>query len=235
MEGWIKLHRKFISWEWFNVDEMLKLFIFLLLSANHETVKWKGIEIKRGQLLTGRKSLHEKTKISEQTLRTCLSRLEKTGEINQQSTNKYTIITICNYESYQGDKKQTNQLTNQQLTNNQPTTNQQLTTNNNDNNVNNEKEPKDRDSVLISSIQIKDEYIDIFKKWLMYKRNRTESYKSKDSVQLAYNKLFKFSKGDITKAIEIIENSMANNWSGFFELKQPVTTEPHQRKLPYLN
>ena len=142
MEGWIKLHRKFVEWEWFNVDEMVKLFIYLLLTANHEATKWRGIEIKRGQLLTGRKSLHDKTKISEQTLRTCLSRLEKTGEINLKSTNKYTIITICNYESYQSNQPTTNQLTNQQLTNDQPTTNQQLTTNKNDKKEKNDNNDK---------------------------------------------------------------------------------------------
>jgi hypothetical protein len=123
MEGWIKLHRKFLDWEWYTVDEMVKLFIHLLLSANHEDNTWRGIKIERGQLVTGINSLHEKTKIPIQTLRTCLSRLEKTGEINKQSTNKYTIITICNYNSYQVYETTTNKQPNKRVTNNQQTTN----------------------------------------------------------------------------------------------------------------
>ena len=219
MEGWIKLHRKFVEWEWFNVDEMVKLFIYLLLTANHETTKWRGIEIKRGQLLTGRKSLHDKTKISEQTLRTCLSRLEKTGEINLQSTNRFTIITISNYDSYQSNQPTTNQLTNQQLTSDQPTTNQQLTTNKNDKKEKNEKNIINKDEILVNSLEIKNGYSEVFLRWLKYKRSRNESYKNKDSAFLAYEKLYKLSSGDHNKAIQIIENSMANNWAGLFELK----------------
>ena len=122
-EGWIKLHRKFEDWEWFNNSEMVHLFIYLLLNANHEDGKWRGIDIKRGQILTGLHTLNEHTKISIQKLRTCLSKLEKTGEINKQTTNKYSIITIINYDSYQGYQQTNNKQPNKQLTNNQQATN----------------------------------------------------------------------------------------------------------------
>lgn len=122
-EGWIKLHRKFKDWEWFNNSEMVHLFIYLLLNANHEDGKWRGIDIKRGQILTGLHTLNEHTKISIQKLRTCLSKLEKTGEINKQTTNKYSIITIINYDSYQGYQQTNNKQPNKQLTNNQQATN----------------------------------------------------------------------------------------------------------------
>ena len=132
METWIKLYRKFSEWEWFNISEMVHLFIYLLLNANNSENEWRGIKVKRGQLITGRNNLSENTGISSQTIRTCLNRLKSTNEITIKSTNKYSIITICNYEVYQGCKnranQQTNQQTNQQLTSNQPATNQQLTT-----------------------------------------------------------------------------------------------------------
>ena len=138
MEGWIKLYRKLSEWEWFNISEMVHLFIYLLLNANHEKGEWRGIIVERGQIITGRNTLTEKTGITQQTIRTCLNRLKSTNEITITSTNKYSIITICNYESYQGcvngSNQQINQLPNQQLTSNQPATNQQLTTNNNNKN-----------------------------------------------------------------------------------------------------
>ena len=133
--GWIKIYRKFSDWEWFKISEMVHLFIFLLINCNHKDNKWQGINIKRGQIITGRKELSFKTGISEQTIRTCLKKLELTKEITVKSTNKYSIITVCNYDSYQ-DKTE---ITNQQLTNNQPATNQQLTTNKNDKNKKNDK------------------------------------------------------------------------------------------------
>lgn len=122
-DGWIKIYRKFSDWEWFNISEMVHLFIYLLINANHQDGEWRGIKVKRGQIITGRSSLYEKTKISEQTIRTCLTRLEKTGEITRKSTNKYSIITICKYEDYQTCQPTDQPSTNQQLTSNQPATN----------------------------------------------------------------------------------------------------------------
>lgn len=67
------------------------------------------------------------TNLTPQTIRTCLNRLKSTNEITSKSTNKFTIITICNYDSYQAQNfsanKQINKQTNKQLTNKQQTTN----------------------------------------------------------------------------------------------------------------
>ena len=123
MEGWIKLHRKFTEWEWFNISEMVHLFVYLLLNANSEDGEWRGIKIKRGQIITGLNALNEKTKISIQTLRTCLARKKKKRKIKTQVTNQYRIITICHYDSYQGSQQTTNKQTNKRLTSNQQTTN----------------------------------------------------------------------------------------------------------------
>ena len=136
MDGWIKIHRKFVEWEWFEDSEMVHLFLYLLLKANHKENKWKGILIKRGTLITSRSKLSEATKIPEQTIRTCINRLKRTNEITTttDSTKQFTIITICNYDSYQEE----NTSTNQPPTNHQPTTNQPPTTNKNDNNKKND-------------------------------------------------------------------------------------------------
>ena len=128
MEGWIKLYRKFCEWEWFNISEMVHLYIHLLLNANQKDGEWRGILIKRGQILTGLNSLNEKTGISIQTLRTCLLRLESTNEITSKVTNKYRIITIIRYDDYQNINGVTNKLNNKQ-NNKQLTSNQQSTNN----------------------------------------------------------------------------------------------------------
>ena len=127
--GWIKLHRRITKWEWYQDSRMVHLFLHLLLIANHEPRKWQGIIVQRGQLISGRLKLSQETGISEMTIRTCLKKLKSTNEITIKSTNRYSVITICNYETYQDSNQTTNQLTNQQLTSNQPATNQQLTSN----------------------------------------------------------------------------------------------------------
>lgn len=123
--GWVKLHRQFKDWEWYNKSEMVHLFIHCLIKANFKDGSFQGIECKKGSFITSLKHLSDETNISIQTIRTCLKKLQLTKEIDVKSTNKLTQITICNYDSYQ----QENEDTNKQLTNNQQTTNKQLTTN----------------------------------------------------------------------------------------------------------
>ena len=101
MEGWVTLHRKFLQWEWFDKPEMVQLFIWLLLNANYADKKWQGVELKRGQLVITTTKLREALKFTEQRTRTCLERLKSTGEIITKSTNRFTIVTICNYDKYQ--------------------------------------------------------------------------------------------------------------------------------------
>lgn len=157
--GWISLHRKFLEWEWFDKSEMVQLFIYLLLKANHTAGEWHGIIVKRGQLITGIKKINKDTKISFQKIRTCLKRLELTHEINKQTTNKYSIITICNYDIYQ-TIQQTN---NKEVTNKQQTSNKQLTTNNNNN-----KEQYKYNAFYDSAIENNGDLIDVYKQFVNF-------------------------------------------------------------------
>jgi hypothetical protein len=135
MSGWIKIHRKFLEWEWFNKSEAVHLFMYMLLKANHKDGKWQGIEVKRGQFISSLGNISNATGISVQTIRTILKKLEKTNEIELKSTSQFTIVTICKYECYQDENDETNK----PLTNNQQTTNKQLTTNKNEKNEKNNK------------------------------------------------------------------------------------------------
>jgi len=130
MSGWIKLHRKFLDWEWFNKSEAVHLFLYMLIKANHKDAKWQGNDVKRGQFISSLGNISNATGISIQQIRTILKKLEKTNEIEVKSTSQFTIVTICKYECYQDE----NETTNKPLTNNQQTSNKQSTTNKNDKN-----------------------------------------------------------------------------------------------------
>lgn len=121
--GWIKLHEKFLKWEWYKKPNMVALFIHLILKANWKPGRFEGKIIGRGQLATSLKSLSRQTGISVQSIRTCLKHLKSTGEVTDESTGHYRIITVCNYEAYQ-EKKETlnnesNREPNSDLTRNQ--------------------------------------------------------------------------------------------------------------------
>ena len=93
----IILKKSFLDWEWYDDTNMVRLYLHLLLSANFERSRWHGRTIEIGQLITRIKKLSSETGISEWSVRTCLGRLVKSGEITIQPTNKFTIITVCNY------------------------------------------------------------------------------------------------------------------------------------------
>lgn len=140
--GWIKLHRKILDWEWFTSPSTLQLFIYLLLRANKEDKKWRGILIKRGQLVTSVATISEETKLSTQQVRTSLNRLKSTNEITSKTTNRFTLVTVCKYESYQLYEEVEQQAKQQALqqTNNKQITNKQQQLKNNKNIRNNKKE-----------------------------------------------------------------------------------------------
>jgi len=143
MEGYIKLHRKLMEWCWYKKSEVVHFFITLLLMANHKESRWQNIIIQRGQLITGRKSLSEITGLSERSVRTCIKRLKSTNEIAVKTTNRYSIITICNYDKYNNARthndQHNDQQTDQQVTSKRPASDQQVTTNKNVKNVKNDK------------------------------------------------------------------------------------------------
>lgn len=138
MKGWVKIYRELQEWEWYTKPEMVHLYIHLLLSANHTTVKWQGVTVKRGQLVTSISQLSKNTGLSVQSIRTCLARLKSTSEITIETTKAYTLITICNYGRYiekdSESNKANNKASNKQPTKQKQSANKRLTTNKNDKN-----------------------------------------------------------------------------------------------------
>lgn len=101
------------EWRWYRDTYTKCLFLHLLLTANYKDAPYKRITVRRGQVLTSISRLSRELDIPEITVRRKLDNLKSTGEVVTETTNKWTIITICNYESYQGSQK-TNERTNEQ-------------------------------------------------------------------------------------------------------------------------
>ena len=125
--GWIKIYRSLLYWEWADVPEMVALWVRLIIRATHEDSQWHGVTISRGQLVTTTAKLAAESGLSPQQVRTCLDRLKASNQINTQTTNKYTIITICKYEAYQETETTEQQTNGKQTTRKQQTNNKQST------------------------------------------------------------------------------------------------------------
>ena len=128
MNGYIKIHRKITEWGWYKDPNTKAVFLHLLLTANYREREYMGYKIMPGQTVVGRLELAESLGLTVQNIRTALNHLKSTNEITIKSTNRFSIVTIVNWDLYQlGDSEVTSKSTSN-LTINQPSANHQLTT-----------------------------------------------------------------------------------------------------------
>lgn len=126
MAGFIKLHRKMLKWGWYSDPNTFRVFMHLLLTASYEENEFRGVKLKAGDVVFGRKKLAQELGLSERQVRTSLEHLISTNEITIKTTNRFSIATIENWAKYQCRDYETDQQTDQQKvqqpTNNRPTT-----------------------------------------------------------------------------------------------------------------
>lgn len=111
MEGWIKIHRKMLENPIICKDsDYLSVWIYLLLNATHKEIpalfKGKKIMLQPGQLITGRKSIAKQLKISESKIYRVINEYKTEHQIEQQTSNKNSLITILNWNTYQQIEQQ---------------------------------------------------------------------------------------------------------------------------------
>lgn len=113
--GYIKLHRQIQDcwiWESGKFDKR-SAWIDLLMLANHRDKKFmfdgKPVVITRGQFMTSIRKLSARWEWSTSTVSEFLKTLERDNMIKKESDNRRTLLTIVNYEVYQGvpDSKRT--------------------------------------------------------------------------------------------------------------------------------
>jgi hypothetical protein len=152
--GFIRVSKKILKWEWYTDVSTKALFFHLLLTANWKQAKWRGFVVERGQIITTRARLAKETGLTVQQVRTALTKLNSTNEVTHTTTNTYHIITVNNYEAYNPQGKisnqVSNQVSNQRTTNEQPTDNQRTTTIEEE-----EEEEEEKDKYLAGTDELK--------------------------------------------------------------------------------
>lgn len=150
MEGWLKLHRKIRQNPIFNDMELFRLWIICLTEATHKPHKQmvgkQVVELQPGEFITGRFDLQNmfnnglkgEQQKTPYTVWRWLLKLEETEYLSIKTSNKFTIVTVKNWDIYQGVEQQNEQ----QMSNKRATDEQQVSTNKNvknDKNVENVK------------------------------------------------------------------------------------------------
>ena len=143
--GWICLHRSLLDHWVFTDAQVLKAWMHLLLTANHEDKRMffdgKLITIKRGQHLTSIRKLAESWGCTRRKADSLLNCFIEDQMVTVKRSNKGTLLTLVNYSVYQNmrDTESTTESTTQSTTEG-TTESTQTTMNNNDNNDNNKRE-----------------------------------------------------------------------------------------------
>jgi hypothetical protein len=110
MEGWIKLHRSLHESNMYRAlnSKQRDVMIQCLILANHSEKEWLwGSKIyicKPGQFITSLGNLQKRCGpgVRIQSVRTALLVLEKWNFLTNKSTKVGRLITICNWDKYQG-------------------------------------------------------------------------------------------------------------------------------------
>ena len=221
-QGYIKLYRQITDTPVWADSDKLKLWLMCLMKATHDektqVVGNQIIELKAGQFITGRSALSDEfnrdvkkdRRVDGLTLFRWLSFFEKMEMLNIKKTNKYSLVTVLNWDKYQGQRTSNEQQLNNKRTSNE----QQLNTNKNDKNVKNVKNEKKED---ICYQQIADMY-----------NNTCVSFPRLTKLSDARKKAIKarlktYTADDLQKAFTLAEQSDflkgANNrnWSATFD------------------
>jgi hypothetical protein len=118
--GWVCDYRSIMEWGWYKTPLTMHLFMHCVRKANRSDSYVQGILVKRGSFITSYEKLAYETGLTINQVRTSLDKhLLVTGELTKETTNRYTIITVVNYNVYQNTKesRQSNKQTTSKNTN----------------------------------------------------------------------------------------------------------------------
>lgn len=226
MEGWIKIHRKILENPIICKDsDYLAVWIYLLLNATHKEIpalfKGKKIILQKGQLITGRKSMASQLKISESKIYRIMNDFKSEQQIEQQTSNQNSLISILNWDKYQQSEQQNGQ----QMNNERTTDEQRVNTNKNDKNEKNEKniikKEKEKKKKTFDDVFTENNFSELLKMTLRDFIDMRKSIKkpmTTKALELLISNLNKLSSDDKEK-IAILNQSIERGWQTVYPLK----------------
>ncbi len=250
MNGFIKLHRKLLDWEWYNDANVFRVFMHMLLKVNFKDKNWQGKLIKRGQFVCSPAGIGNDLNLSRKQVLLVFDKLKKSKEIKTKGYNKFTLVTIVNFDLYQDREKIEGQQREQQTAQQRDIKSTQLKNDKKDKNININKGFDNYHHPIVSNnIKIVLE-LDDNKKWSNELKIAFASFcHHRNSLG---NKSFSWGRGDQLKRFasnvnkSIIKNGIEDTiqfikdaeFGGFYEpryekLKKQKAKQPEQTLKQY--
>lgn len=252
--GYVKLWRKTIDSGLLQNAAALQVFTYCLLKASHKHSKilvgTTPVDVEPGQVVTGRLAIAKECKLSEQNVRTALKLLENLEILTIKATNKFSIISFVNWNTYQQDQpadQPTSQpISNQQVTSAQPAPNHKQEFKNLRNINNNPPTPLSggdgapsprlrftkADSLAEIDGYTENQDLRVALSDFVDSRQAMKKPLTARALKLTFTELNKLATCDADK-VAIVNQSVLNGWQGLFPLKeQPRSKDPYEGLMP---
>ena len=232
--GWIAIDRCLLDSAIWNTGEPFtkgQAWIDLLLSANFEdTEQYVGydlVKVQRGAYMTTIRDLSSRWKWSRSKVANFLHFLEIQKMVSVKSDTKKTLITIVKYKDFQ-DVKDTKKTRKGHESDTRKTREGNLLYKETREQINNIT----IDKVYFENPDVNKSFCE-FIEWRDKGKHPING--DKTTITKLINKLNKLSGGDPQIMLEIIDQSIENDWRGFFELKQKKAAGSNQTSGGYFN
>lgn len=212
MDGWVKLHRSIIdNWTWSDKPfSKGQAWMDLIIMANHKDNKFplgnEIVTVERGSLITSELKLMERWGWSKSKVRLFLKQLQNDSMLVKKTDRKKTILTIVNYGVYQESETTERPLKDHLKTDSRPLKD----TNKNVKNVKNVK--KEINTYFAHDEKLNQAFLDF-----MEMRKKIKAPMTERAITMMINKI---NKHDNDTAIQMLENSIINNWKDIYPLKE---------------
>ncbi len=212
-QGYIKLPRELLAAPMARQPQRLALFVHLLLMANREAKDWHGIRIERGQVATSLRSLSMSCGLTVSGVRTALQGLCREGIAQvsarvgarpqrgcpaQVAAQGYTLITICDFDSYEGPavEVRTGSRTPESAAPARSAAHKSAPT------------KEDKNMKFLSIVEKDDpRFLEPVRIWLEYKKEKREAL-TESGFSALWKRIKRESGGDPARAMEAVEYSM---------------------------
>ena len=250
-KGYIKLYREINDNDLWLLEPFTRAqaWVDLLLLANYKSglIEVKNgsiVSIERGECGYSMKALSQRWKWSRKKVAGFIKFLKNAEMVQQKIVENHSIITILNYEAYQGEQQteQQNDQQNEQQSN-QQNEQQQLQQTEQQTHINNKdkKDNKEKNNFIAKSFFQKliadDEeckkyssFSDSFLKFLQYKTDIKKQYKTDYSVKNAFLRFVRLSNNDVNYGVALVDKAIACGWQSIYDLSSAEKKEFQKNK-----